>query len=99
MLIYLAEDLSDAERPEGFLVEHEEADMTLERVPLADAVQRVFDGDIRNASAVVGTAGRRAGAGRFAAATARRRRLTSSGFKIIVQHSPPLTGRSSRRGT
>jgi 8-oxo-dGDP phosphatase len=54
VLIYLAEDLSDAERPEGFLVEHEEADMTLERVPLADAVQRVFDGDIRNASAVVG---------------------------------------------
>ena len=52
--IYLAEDLSPADRPEGFLVEHEEADMTLERVPLTDAVQRVFDGDIRNASAVVG---------------------------------------------
>ena len=52
--IYLAEDLSDVERPEGFLVEHEEADMTLERVPLADAVQRVFDGDIRNSSAVAG---------------------------------------------
>ena len=52
--IYLAEDLSPADRPEGFLVEHEEADMTLERVPLADAVQRVFDGDIRNASAVAG---------------------------------------------
>jgi len=28
--------------------------MTIERVPLADAVQRVFDGDIRNAAAVVG---------------------------------------------
>ena len=52
--VYLAEDLSDVERPEGFLVEHEEADMTIERVPLADAVQRVFDGDIRNAIAVVG---------------------------------------------
>jgi ADP-ribose pyrophosphatase len=52
--IYLAEDLSDADRPEGFTVEHEEADMTLLRVPLADAVQQVFDGDIRNASAVVG---------------------------------------------
>ena len=52
--IYLAEDLSPADRPEGFLVEHEEADMTLERVPLTDAVQRVFDGDIRNASAVAG---------------------------------------------
>ena len=54
VLVYLAEGLSDAERPEGFAVEHEEADMTLERVPLRDAVQRVFDGDIRNASAVVG---------------------------------------------
>ena len=54
VLIYLAEDLTPADRPEGFTVEHEEADMTLERVPLADAVQRVFDGDIRNASAVVG---------------------------------------------
>jgi ADP-ribose pyrophosphatase len=54
VLVYLAEDLADVERPEGFLVEHEEADMTLTRVPLADAVQRVFDGDITNASAVVG---------------------------------------------
>ncbi len=54
VLVYLAEDLRDVERPEGFLVEHEEADMTLERVPLADAVQRIFDGDIRNALAVTG---------------------------------------------
>jgi 8-oxo-dGDP phosphatase len=54
VLIYLAEDLADVERPEGFTVEHEEADMTLERLPLADAVQQVFDGDIRNASAVAG---------------------------------------------
>jgi 8-oxo-dGTP pyrophosphatase MutT (NUDIX family) len=54
VLVYLAEDLADVERPEGFLVEHEEADMMLTRVPLADAVQRVFDGDITNASAVVG---------------------------------------------
>jgi ADP-ribose pyrophosphatase len=54
VLIYLAEDLTAVARPDGFLVEHEEADMTLERVPLADAVQRVFDGDIRNASAVAG---------------------------------------------
>jgi 8-oxo-dGDP phosphatase len=54
VLAYLAEDLSDVDRPEGFVVEHEELDMTLERVPLADAVQRVFDGDIRNASTVIG---------------------------------------------
>jgi ADP-ribose pyrophosphatase len=52
--IYLAEELSVADRPEGFVVEHEEADMTVERVPLDDAVQRVFDGDIRNSSAVAG---------------------------------------------
>lgn len=52
--IYLAEGLSAVERPDGFTVEHEEADMTLERVPLADAVQQVFDGDIRNSSAVAG---------------------------------------------
>jgi ADP-ribose pyrophosphatase len=54
VLVYLAEGLSDVERPEGFLVQHEEADMTLGRVPLADAVQRVFDGDIRNALCVIG---------------------------------------------
>ncbi|HLM05010.1 MAG TPA: NUDIX hydrolase [Blastococcus sp.] len=54
VLVYLAEDLSPDDRPEGFLVEHEEADMTLDRVPLADAVQRVFDGDIVNSSAVAG---------------------------------------------
>ena len=52
--IYLAEDLSAVDRPAGFTVEHEEADMTVERVPLRDAVQRVFDGDIRNSSAVAG---------------------------------------------
>ena len=54
VLVYLAEDLSPAGRPDGFTVEHEELDMTIERVPLADAVQRVFDGDVRNAAAVVG---------------------------------------------
>jgi 8-oxo-dGDP phosphatase len=54
VLVYLAEDLSEVDRPEGFTAEHEELDMTVERVPLADAVQRVFDGGIRNASAVIG---------------------------------------------
>jgi len=52
--VYLAEDLSDVDRPDGFTVEHEELDMTVERVPLEDAVQRVFDGGIRNATAVIG---------------------------------------------
>ncbi|PRY49088.1 ADP-ribose pyrophosphatase [Geodermatophilus tzadiensis] len=54
VLVYLAEGLSDVDRPEGFTVEHEELDMTVELVPLADAVQRVFDGAIRNSAAVVG---------------------------------------------
>ena len=54
VFVYLAEELTDADRPEGFVVEHEEADMTVERVPLADAVQWVFDGRIRNSLAVVG---------------------------------------------
>ena len=54
VLIYLAEGVSEVERPDGFAAEHEELDMTLERVPLAEAVQRVFDGDVRNSSAVVG---------------------------------------------
>jgi 8-oxo-dGTP pyrophosphatase MutT (NUDIX family) len=54
VLVYLAEGLSAVDRPVGFTVEHEELDMTVERVPLAEAVQRVFDGGIRNSSAVVG---------------------------------------------
>jgi 8-oxo-dGDP phosphatase len=54
VFVYLAEGLSDAERPDGFTLEHEELDMTVERVPLAEAVQRVFDGGIRNPAAVVG---------------------------------------------
>jgi 8-oxo-dGTP pyrophosphatase MutT (NUDIX family) len=54
VLVYLAEGLTAVDHPKGFTVGHEEADMTLERVPLRDAVQRVFAGDIRNASAVIG---------------------------------------------
>ncbi len=52
--LYLAEGLSAVDRPEGFTVEHEELDMTVERVPLDTAVQMVFDGTIRNALAVIG---------------------------------------------
>jgi 8-oxo-dGTP pyrophosphatase MutT (NUDIX family) len=54
VLVYLAEGLSDIDRPEGFTAEHEELDMEIARVPLSDAVQRIFDGDIRNAAAVIG---------------------------------------------
>ena len=52
--LYLAEGLTPAPRPEGFVVEHEELDMTLERLPLADAVQLVYSGGIRNGLAVIG---------------------------------------------
>jgi 8-oxo-dGDP phosphatase len=52
--LYLAEGLTEVARPDGFVVEHEELDMTVERVPLAEAVQWVFDGTVRNALAVIG---------------------------------------------
>ncbi len=52
--LYLAEGLHPVDRPEGFVVEHEEADMTIERVPLDRALQMVFDGTVRNALAVIG---------------------------------------------
>jgi ADP-ribose pyrophosphatase len=54
VITFLAEGLRPAERPDGFVVEHEEAVMTVERVPLADAVQWVFDGTVRNATGVIG---------------------------------------------
>ena len=54
VVLYLAEGLSPVDRPAGFVVENEEADMTVERVPLAEAVQWVFDGTIRNSLAAIG---------------------------------------------
>ncbi|MCZ2828783.1 NUDIX hydrolase [Modestobacter sp. VKM Ac-2986] len=54
VLLYLAEGLASVDRPEGFVVEHEELDMTVERVPLTEAVQWVFDGTIRNSLAAIG---------------------------------------------
>jgi len=54
VLLYLAEGLSPADLPQGFVVEHEELDMTIERVPLAEAVQWVFDGTVRNSLAAIG---------------------------------------------
>ncbi|WP_273736026.1 NUDIX domain-containing protein [Mycolicibacterium septicum] len=49
--IFLATGLTDVGRPEA---EHEEADMVVERVPLHEAVRRVFSGDIVNGIAVAG---------------------------------------------
>ncbi|WP_029432557.1 NUDIX hydrolase [Blastococcus sp. URHD0036] len=54
VLIYLAEGLSAVDLPEGFTVEHEELDMTIDRVPLEEAVARVFAGGIVNPAAVIG---------------------------------------------
>jgi 8-oxo-dGTP pyrophosphatase MutT (NUDIX family) len=54
VLLYLAEGLSEVARPDGFVVEHEELDMTVERVPLTEAVQWVFDGKVRNSLAAIG---------------------------------------------
>jgi ADP-ribose pyrophosphatase len=52
--LYLAEGLSEVDRPEGFTAEDEETDMEVSRLPLAEAVQQVFDGRIRNSVAVIG---------------------------------------------
>lgn len=52
--IYLARGLAAAPHPDGFESAAEEADMTVARVPLDEAVRRVFEGDITNAAAVAG---------------------------------------------
>jgi ADP-ribose pyrophosphatase len=49
--IYLATGLSDVGRPEAH---DEEADLTVQRVPLADAVHMVLSGKIVNSLAVAG---------------------------------------------
>jgi ADP-ribose pyrophosphatase len=51
--IYLARGLSAAEDDE-FDPEHEEVDLTVEQVPLAEAVHRVLTGELTNAAAVAG---------------------------------------------
>jgi ADP-ribose pyrophosphatase len=54
--VYLARGLSEAPHPPGFVVEDEELDMTVARVPLDDAVARVLAGEITNAAAAAGIA-------------------------------------------
>ncbi|WP_280829868.1 NUDIX hydrolase [Mycobacterium sp. OTB74] len=49
--IFLATGLTEIGRPEAH---HEEADLEITRVPLADAVRMVFDGEIVNSLAVAG---------------------------------------------
>jgi 8-oxo-dGDP phosphatase len=49
--IFLATELTEVDKPESF---DEEADMTVEWYPLADAVQKIFTGEIVNSLAVGG---------------------------------------------
>ncbi|MGE4362509.1 MAG: NUDIX hydrolase, partial [Mycolicibacterium sp.] len=49
--VFLATGLSDVDRPPAH---HEEADMTVQRFDLADAVAKVYSGEIVNSTAVAG---------------------------------------------
>ena len=49
--VYLATELSEVARPEAH---HEEADMTMRWFPVAEAVRRVFSGEIVNSIAIAG---------------------------------------------
>ena len=52
--VYLARDLSDCSRPEGFVLEGEEAHMTWSWVPRADLVDAVLDGRAQSPSLITG---------------------------------------------
>lgn len=52
--VYLARGLNRAERPEGFVIEHEEADMDVVLVPLEDLVGAIYAGRVQNPTMVVG---------------------------------------------
>ena len=52
--VYLARGLSAAERPDGFVVEHEEADMEVCLVALDDLVDAIYAGRVQNPTMVVG---------------------------------------------
>ncbi len=49
--VYLATGITEIERPEA---EHEEADLTLDWIPLSEAVRQVLAGEIVNSLAVAG---------------------------------------------
>lgn len=52
--VYLARGLSHVGRPDGFEVEHEEADMEVCLVPLDDLVDAIYAGRVQNPTMVVG---------------------------------------------
>lgn len=52
--VYLARSLQPAEVPADFVVEHEEADMEVVRLPLSQAVALVASGEISDSKTVIG---------------------------------------------
>lgn len=53
-IVYLSADVDDAEAPDGFTAEAEEADMQVVRMPLAEAVAMAERGEITDAKTIVG---------------------------------------------
>jgi 8-oxo-dGTP pyrophosphatase MutT (NUDIX family) len=54
MRIYLARDLSAVDPEPGFVRQHEEAELAVDRVPLDDVVAAALDGQVHNAALVAG---------------------------------------------
>ena len=52
--VYLAVDVRPGEAPEGFVAEHEEADIEVVRMPLGEALALVDTGEITDAKTVIG---------------------------------------------
>ncbi len=52
--VFLATDLEPAPRPEGFALEHEEAEMEVLRIAFDEAVAMVHDGRIVDSKTVIG---------------------------------------------
>ena len=82
--VFLARGLSEIPAAERYVGEHEEAEMSVTRVPLDEAVTRVLDGDITNAMAVMGI---------LAAARAR-----DIGFTTLRRPDSPWPARPGNRG-
>jgi 8-oxo-dGTP pyrophosphatase MutT (NUDIX family) len=52
--VFLARGLTEVPHAERFVAEHEEITMTVRRLPLEEAIQRAFSGELSNATAVAG---------------------------------------------
>lgn len=52
--IYLAQGLSEVDKPDSFTAEAEEADLEILRLPLPEAVERIDRGEITDAKTVIG---------------------------------------------